>query len=254
MYIATKLGDVLDEIVVVGGLVPSLLISSGPETDTHVGTRDLDLGLQVAILDAGRYQDLTARLRQSGFSPDEKDGKQVSQRWQIDAGGQKVTVDFLIPPTKEKRQGGRLLNIEHDFAAIITPGLELAFNDRIQISLSGDTIMGEKATRLVWVCGPGAFVVLKALAFRNRGENKDAYDLYYVLRNYGADVSEVAGRVRSLRNDPSVDQALLILLEDFAEMDSLGPRRVAEFLGDSSNEELLTNVVGYVQALLAALN
>ena len=32
------------------------------------------------------------------------------------------------------------------------------------------------------MCGPGAFVVLKALAFRDRGEPKDAYDLVYVLR------------------------------------------------------------------------
>jgi hypothetical protein len=30
-----------------------------------------------------------------------------------------------------------------------------------------------------------AYVVLKALAFDSRGENKDAYDLFYVVRNYG---------------------------------------------------------------------
>ena len=46
----------------------------------------------------------------------------------------------------------------------------------------------EQPTREVWVCGPGAYVVLKALAFRLRGENKDAYDLHYLVRNYGAGI------------------------------------------------------------------
>ena len=45
---ATKFGELLDELVVVGELVPSLLIpeESFPEgEDNHVGTVDLDLGL-----------------------------------------------------------------------------------------------------------------------------------------------------------------------------------------------------------------
>jgi hypothetical protein len=99
LYVATKLGDLLDELVVVGALVPSLLIPD--ETlpageDAHIGTMDLDLGL----------------------------------------------------------------------------------------SLKGFTLMGEKAERQLWVCGPGAFIVLKALAFHQRCENKDVYDLYFVIRNH----------------------------------------------------------------------
>jgi hypothetical protein len=42
LYVATKLGDLLDELVVVGGLVPSLLIpeESVPRgEDIHVETR-----------------------------------------------------------------------------------------------------------------------------------------------------------------------------------------------------------------------
>jgi len=50
-------GYLLDELVVVGGLVPSLLIpeKSVPRgEDIHVGTMDLDLGLSLALLDAER--------------------------------------------------------------------------------------------------------------------------------------------------------------------------------------------------------
>jgi hypothetical protein len=40
--------------------------------------------------------------------------------------------------------------------------------------------MGERSTRNIRVSGPGAFVVLKALAFKTRGLAKDAYDLFNV--------------------------------------------------------------------------
>jgi len=95
-----------------------------------------------------------------------------------------VTVDFLIPPSRDTDQGGRLRDIEKDFAAIISPGLKLAFQDRRRVRISGKIIFGENASREARVCGPGAFVVLKAFAFKGRGENKDAYDLYYLARNF----------------------------------------------------------------------
>ena len=60
---ATKLGDLLDEIVVVGGLVPHLLIDqenlpSGLEP--HAGTMDLDMGLALAIVPTQRMVTLVA--------------------------------------------------------------------------------------------------------------------------------------------------------------------------------------------------
>lgn len=62
LYIATKLGDLMDEVVVVGGLVPLLLINPGElpvGTAAHVGTMDLNIGLALALLDEGRYRSLT---------------------------------------------------------------------------------------------------------------------------------------------------------------------------------------------------
>ena len=129
LYVATKLGDLLDDTVIIGGLVPSLLIDQtklGTNDDRHVGTLDLDVGLALAILNDQRYQALTQRLRQAGFSEDENDdGKPTRQRWKID-GPPKVTVDFLIPPTLPSDRPGKLRNIEPDFAAFIVPGLHLS--------------------------------------------------------------------------------------------------------------------------------
>ena len=205
LYVATKFGDLMDdEVVVIGGLVPSLLIDSKDlpdEASAHVGTMDLDVGLKLAVLDEGRYRTLTERLREAGFEQDQNDeGKPTRQRWKLTKPAF-VTVDFLIPPSYKTDRGGKLRSIESDFAAVIVPGLELAFQDRRQVTLEGVTVMGEKATRDVWVCGPGAFIILKALAFGERGESKDAYDLYYVVRNFGQGVEDVAVCIRPLLQD-----------------------------------------------------
>jgi hypothetical protein len=210
---------------------------------------DLDVGLTLALLDAGRYRTLAERLRDAGFTHDwSEEGRPTRQRWRVTGFGS-VTVDFLIPPSLETDQGGKIRDIENDFAAIITPGLELAFKDRRRISLVGTTIFGEKATREVWVCGPGAFVVLKALAFLGRGENKDAYDLYYFIRNFGEGVEDVAACLRPLLGSRDAQQALNILRDDFLNHDGVGPRRVADFLQGGPDDVIQADVVGFVKLL-----
>jgi hypothetical protein len=253
LYVATKLGDLMDDLVVVGGLVPSLLIDQrglGEGADPHVGTMDLDVGLAVALLDQGRYRTITERLRKAGFSQDvNEEGNPTRQRWKIERVG-KVTVDFLIPPTRPGDIGGKLRDIEADFAAVIAPGLHLAFEDRRRVTLSGRTIMGEDATRDVWVCGAGAYVVLKALAFGSRGENKDAYDLFYVVRNFGSGVEDVAAHLRRLLVDRAAAEAIGVLRRDFLDHDGVGPRRVAEFQTGGPDDAIQADVVGFVRELL----
>lgn len=256
LYVATKLGDLMDELVIVGGLVPSLLIDQSAlpaEIEAHVGTMDLDLGLTLALLDDGRYHTLTERLRQADFEPDVNDaGNKTRQRWRLRS-AQGVAVDFLIQPSLASDVGGKLRNIESDFAALIAPGLKCAFVDRDRVVLNGRTPAGEKASREVWCCGAGAYVVLKALAFDGRGENKDAYDLHYVIRNYGSDVHDVARRLRTLLGDDDAKRALEILKRDFLDPDALGPRRVAMFIRGRGDDELQADVVGFVSRLLALL-
>lgn len=143
--------------------------------------------------------------------------------------------------------------MEDDFAAVITPGLHLAFRDRRRVPLSGATIFGEQATRSVWVCGPGAFIVLKALAFDRRGENKDAYDLYYLVRNFGAGVPEVAAGLVPLLEDLHAQEAITILRRDFLASTSIGPHRVAQFLTGRPDEDIQADAVGLIAALLSAI-
>ena len=254
LYMATKLGDLLDEIVVVGGLVPYLLVDqenlpSGLEP--HAGTMDLDMGLALAILKNERYQELGRRLRDAGFEPAVNDqGNKRLQTWTVDT-PHPVTVDFLIPPIEEKDKAGELRHFESDLAAIITPGLELAFKDRRGKELSGRLSSGAWATREIPVCGPGAFTVLKALAFGSRGQNKDAYDLFYVWRGVGA--RGVAESLVPLMPDTCIDNALSVIERDFCRHDGLGPTATAQFITQEPDENIQADVVGYARALLRSM-
>jgi len=118
LYLATKLGDLMPELVVVGGLVPSLLVDQEnlpKNIPPHVGTMDLDLGLAFALVGEARYQEVAARLRNAKFSPDEtEEGKPTRQRWRISE--PPVTVDFLIEPEKtSEAQAGRLFDLTKDW-------------------------------------------------------------------------------------------------------------------------------------------
>lgn len=254
---ATLLGDYMEDLAVVGGLVPSLLIPQAalPEgVDAHPGTMDLDLGLDLAILDEERYQGIAQRLRGADFVPDTSEkGFPIRQRW-IHSNFPSAKIEFLIPPAGPEAKPGKLQNLEFELAAFIIAGLEVAFNDRIIVTLEGATLFGEITSREIPVCNPGAFVILKALAFRNRGKTKDAYDLFYVVRNYGSGIEEVAAYLSPLKDTEPGRRAIAILREDFLHEKAPGPIRAALFYSGVENDELQADVVGSVTELLRLLH
>lgn len=254
LYVATILGDLLDDVVVVGGLVPYLLVdqTTAPAEGRHVGTRDLDLGLALALLNEERYREIARRLRDRGFrQATNENGNPTRQTWVLDDA--RVTLDFLIPPVAEGQRPGSLQNLEADFAAIVMPALPLAFLDAVPVVLDDVTPHGERARREVRVAGPAAFVAMKAHAFRIRGANKDAYDLVYLLTHHGDEpVAGVAQAFNAIADHPEAQQALTFLAEDFASVDHLGPKRHAEFLGNRDDDVFRQDAVGVVQAFLAA--
>ena len=255
LYVATKLGDMLDQLTVIGGLVPSLLVDPAAlpgDAPPHVGTRDLDLGLQLAILHEASYRTLAEGLRGAGFRPDVNDhGHPTPQRWVSEVlPGVTVPVDFLIPERGPDDLPGKTAFLESDFGATVVPGLELVERDRVVVTLAGTTIRGEAARRDVGVCGPGAFVVLKSLAFRSRGEHKDAYDLCYLLQHYDAGYEAVAERLRPLLDSTHARRALVYLAEDFTAPDQLGPIRAATFLGRGGDLDLRADLAAAIRMLL----
>jgi len=262
LSMVVSLGAFLDDLCVVGGFVPSLLIDSRPAQsklgdgdDLHPGTRDLDMGLAATLLDGERYAELSSRLRQEGFEPDANESGQTTlQRWchrDLD-----VTIDFLMAPLPGQGGSQRIQALEGDFGAVITPGIELAFAERVDVEIDGAIIGGGHAKRTIPVCGPAAFVVLKALAFGDRGEPKDAFDLVYVIRHTPNASPEIADRLvlHARVQEDIVTKALSLLQRDFEAVTSLGPSRAAAFehVDRSDRANAAADAHGHVVELLAA--
>lgn len=250
--LATVLGSLLDSITVVGGLVPSLLIPEGDPAagfEPHPGTMDLDLGLSLAILDTQLYTEIARQLRGSGYRPAlSPTGNERLQQWR--APGSDVVIDFLIPRTTAGEQDGRIKPLEHDLGAVITPGLELVERDYQVVTLEGITLRGSQARRDIRVCGVGAYVVLKARAVHLRDKSKDAFDLFYILRNYGTGLEAVASALRPLLDNEIAQEAMQWLSDDFATVGHIGPVRVALFRYRVPNPQLQSDAYGLVQELL----
>lgn len=76
LYLATVLGDYIEDVVLVGGLVPGVLINQSslpPGAAEHAGTLDVDIALSLAVLSDERYAEISDRLRNAGFSVTYKD-------------------------------------------------------------------------------------------------------------------------------------------------------------------------------------
>lgn len=257
LTVARVLGSYLEELTVIGGLVPNLLVPQGdlaPET-RHVGTTDLDLVLQLGLLEEGRYKEVSELLRRSGFEPEKKQGTGAvrSQRWIAPGTDGKGIIEFLVPPISEDSRGGKLQHMENDFAAFVLPGGHLAFRDRVSVEIAGKDLRGARASRSIWVCGPAAFLILKAFAHAKREEPKDAYDIWYLLRFFPDGGKAIAKGFESLRDDPDVKTGLGILEDAFKDLDASGSLDVAFFLGSPEDDALRQDVSAFVMSFLAKL-
>lgn len=105
LSLATWLGDLMEDVVIVGGLVPSLLVGDPPDgVEPHAGTLDVDLALHLAVLDDERYTKISDRLRRAGAGPSlNADG--APQLGLLPGRG--VEIGGHMPPRNHQRVAGR---------------------------------------------------------------------------------------------------------------------------------------------------
>ena len=240
-----------DSITVVGGLVPSLLIPQpAVQERRHLGTADLDVGLALGLRGEMEYEALTAALTALRFQPERiEDGRPTSMRWQLDPTvAPHVLIDILPVAEQEATSPaiGRIPGIE------LSERTQFAFRDREKVEISGTCLAGRERRVSIWVCGPGSYIVIKALMFEQRQFSKDAYDLFYVLRNYGTGVHEVASRLAPLlHGSTQAARAIEILQSDFADPNGEGAIAVSVFLYGKQDEDVQADVAGFTARLLA---
>jgi hypothetical protein len=247
--LVTVIGNVgpwAQQLYLVGGLAPRYLVEALPEDATpHVGSRDVDLAIVIAVTDPSdaAYHTLEQNLKRAGFkqAPLEDD---PDFRWRREIEGMSVTLEFLCETDQvaEGRMFKPKAGAGSRFQAFNVRGLHLVAEDFFVRSIEAERLDdGGLATAEVRVTGLLPFIVLKAFAFKDRHEPKDAYDPIWVLLHHHNGPEE-AGRHMAespVASNVLVEEARQLLRERYASPAHEGPAAYASFHGSVGGAEEL---------------
>ena len=240
--LVTLLGDIgpwSERVYLAGGLAPRYIVGSLPEgARPHVGTTDVDLVIGLAVGDESpeAYRTLENNLKKAGFKAES------SFRWTKNVEGVTVIVEFLCET--DQVEPGKIFKPKEGtgsgLGAFNVRGAQLVTRDYVEREIEAERLDdGGRSTVVVRVANILSYTVLKILAFQDRHENKDSYDLIYCLLNFGEGPEE-AGRAAAqsaIRDDAQVRDALQLLAERFESADHDGPHAYGAFLADDGDEE-----------------
>ena len=217
------LGEYRDDMVLVGGWIPELLIPQSQER--HVGSLDVDLALNHKELTAAGYRMIGEILLQHGYAQD----KQQPFIFHKTVRGHVVQVDFLAGEyggTGKSRRTQKALDMQPRKAR----GCDLVFQiEPARVSVKGKLPDGVLDEVQVQIASVVPFLVMKGMALDDRRKAKDAYDICFVLSNYPGGVEAVVAVFKPYLELVLVKEGLKKIAAKFATLDHIGPKDVADF-------------------------
>lgn len=238
-----------DDIVLVGGWVPELLLNQAG--DPHIGSTDVDLALNHQNLQEAGYRTLLQLLEQRGYVRDERQPF-IFHR---DVNGMDVEVDLLAGEYEGTGKGHRTQRVQ-DIRPRKARGCDLAFNEPADVQVEGSLPDGARDSAIVRVASIVPFLVMKGMALADRLKEKDSYDIYYCVRHYPGGVEALEARFKPHLSHGLVQEGMRKIAEKFASPEHAGPRHVAAFLEVEDVEEreiLIRDAYERVNALLVRL-
>jgi len=225
-----------DDIVVVGGWVPDLLLPAG--RDLHVGSIDVDLAVNHRTLEEPRYQRLKQRLLERGYKQDDKQPFRFYRTVSVKDRPIQVEVDFLAGEYEGTGKRHRTQHFE-DLRARKARGCELALEINTSVRIHGTLPSGGQDQADISVASAVPFLVMKGMALYERLKEKDAWDIYFTLKNYPGGLDALASEFSPYLGNGLVQEGLYKIAEKFASVEHVGPKFVADFdeIADSDERE-----------------
>ena len=168
-----------------------------------------------------------------------------------------IVVDFLMPRDAEIVRN--VPPLIRDFAVQRADGAALALRCYQFVAISGPMPVGGTNRVEIAVCSIPALLTMKGHAMQGRYKQKDAYDVYYCIRNYPGGPEVLAEECRPVLDHASGMDGYRIIADKFDTPDGFGPtcvRRSVEetnVLGDRSAEQWQQDAFGQVDAWLRGL-
>ncbi len=258
LEIGQILGSFQGKFAVIGGAVPWLLL--GNEEMPHIGTLDVDLSLDAEALAEGQYATLVQALMGNGYQQRKELRRfQLVRRVPADdgAGPIDVIVDFLMP--RDAKIVKNVPPLISEFAVQRAFGADLALRFYQMVAVEGPMPDGGRNRVEIAVASIPALLAMKGFAVHGRHKQKDAYDIYYCVRNYAGGIEALAEACRPLLSEASAEQGYGYIAEKFDQVDGYGPTSVRRFvqntriLGERTPEQWQQDAFGQIDAWLRAL-
>jgi len=243
LELMTILKSYRDSLVLIGGWVPYFLleINKSKAVDfTHIGSIDIDLVIDPKVIDEEKYETITRMLLSRDYKPSKEILYQFERtvKSEIDGKEYTVLVDFLTPqPPKGKESSRRHRQIQPDLKARNLPGADIALQLNQKIPLIG-ILPGNGKTKVEFkMADLTSFLTLKGIAFGERYQEKDAYDIYVLCDYYKEGPISVAEEIRPKKNAKIVKMGLNAIRQRFRDINAEGPSWVANFLAIADAKE-----------------
>jgi len=234
------LGDYVDDMAIVGGWVPTLLIPNAEEV--HIGSMDVDVALNGETISDEAYATINKILTRHGYRENEAANAKFKHFKDITIDGQDYIVEVDLLTGEYGGEAGKNRRHEpiQDTKALKARGADLVFDRTETIVVSGDLPgnAGKDSVKCK-IAGIVPFIVMKGIVIARRIKEKDAYDIDFVLRNYPGSVTAIAELMTVDLQNGLVLEALSNLEQKFETVEHWGPTAVADFreIGDIDERE-----------------
>lgn len=223
--IVRVLGEYRDNIVLIGGWVPQILFQN--KDDLHTGSIDIDLALDHRQITDEGYKGFHDLLMERGY----RQGKQpfiFHRTVKIEGVEVSVQVDLLSGEYEGTGKSHRHQKIQ-EIRTRKVRGCDLAFNNPIELTIEGNLPGGAKDSVVLKVASMVSFLIMKAIVLDDRLKEKDAYDIYYCLKQYSDRIDDLVAKFEPHLENSLIQEGLAKLAKNFETVDHTGPKFVAAF-------------------------
>jgi hypothetical protein len=233
LELARILGKYKNDIAIVGGWVPYLLL--GDRGKQHIGSTDVDIALNHLTLQEVGYQSIAELLTAHDYVM----GSQpfIFYRTLLVNGRElRVQVD-LLAGEYEGSGANRRTQLVQDVKHRKARGCDLVFTMAEKIRIEGVLPNGGIDSAEIQVASIVPFLVMKGITMSERLKEKDAWDIYFCLCNYPGGLDELALAFQPHVHHGLVKEGLQVIAEKFASSEHVGAVHVARFEQITDEEE-----------------
>jgi hypothetical protein len=221
------------DILIVGGWVPDLLFPK----QNHVGSIDVDLLVNHLALEEASYATIERILLKNDYIKHAE--KYFTFVKKVKVSDVEYTVDLDIMAgmyggTAENRKSQHIQGLK----AFKATGGNFAFEvPPIKVALNAKRPDGALDSGIVNVIAIVPYLIMKTAAL-GRGKAKDAYDIYFCIRNFDGGVNSLAIEFRPFLHHSLVQDMLVKLSGKFASHEHAGPADIVSFLELYGDEDI----------------